>query len=526
MTGSRCSTSSPASGRPARPPRATTCSCPSTPPAGPTPASSAGAGDGEATEVGDPGDADRWNLAADPTDPDRLVATDEAVRDDHLWTSTDGGGSWQSHQIDIDARRVPWLAQTDLTSYMSAGRLVFDPVVEGRVWFAEGMGVWRTDDITADTVTWTSEAVGLEELVVSTIVDPPGEALLVGVADRQGFRLTSLDEYPTRTLIDPLFTSGTSIDVSAGDPDRMAWVGAQSNVDRAQAEPRGAVSTDGGGTWELMGGMVPQMFGGEVAVSATDPDQVIWLPTHIGHPYQFQQEPLGLYASDDGGDSWEHVRPDGDVDSFHRFFWWLGRRALAADRVDGRFYLMSDEELFYVSDDGGRTWDRAAHSPPCNEAQACHVFGQVQAVPGQAGHLWASAASAGLFRTDDAGATEWEQVEGIAEARAFAFGAPIGDSDQPAVYVHGRADDEPEGTLGVWRSADGGETWTLLSRYPARLAVEITSLGGRPRGARSGVRRLRWRRRGGGRRPGPLSRRGSPRRTGIMPTSMRRARLP
>ena len=93
---------------------------------------------------------------------------------------------------------MPWLEQTDLTSYMSAGRLAFDPTVEGRVWFAEGMGVWRADDVTADTVTWTSEAVGIEELVVSTIVDPPGDALFVGVADRQGFRLTSLDQFPKR----------------------------------------------------------------------------------------------------------------------------------------------------------------------------------------------------------------------------------------------------------------------------------------------------------------------------------------
>ncbi len=75
--------------------------------------------DGDAddpVEVDAPGDADRWNLAADPFDPDRLVATDDAVRDDHLWTSTDGGGSWASHSIEIDAERVPWLAQTDLTS--------------------------------------------------------------------------------------------------------------------------------------------------------------------------------------------------------------------------------------------------------------------------------------------------------------------------------------------------------------------------------------------------------------------------
>jgi hypothetical protein len=342
------------------------------------------------------------------------------------------------------------------------------------------MGVWRADDIDADTVTWTSEAVGIEELVVSTIVDPPGEALYVGVADRQGFRLTALDQFPNRTLVDHRFASGTSIDVSAGDPDRVAWVGAESNVDRAQAEPRGAVSDDAGEQLREMGGMVPQMFGGEVAVSATDPDQIVWLPTHIGHPYQFQQEPLGLYASNDGGEGWEHVRPAGDVDSFHRFFWWLGRRALAADRVDGRFYLMSDEEHFYASEDGGLTWTEAAHAPPCNEPQACHVFGQVQAVPGRAGHLWASAGTAGLHRTDDAGATEWTEVEGIAEARAFAFGAPVGDGDEPAIYVHGRMDGEPEDALGIWRTIDGGESWELVSRYPARLAAEITTLGADP----------------------------------------------
>src|SRR5690606_17608834 len=111
-----------------------------------------------------------------------IVLTDEAVRDGHLWSSVDGGDSWQDHDVEIDATRIPWLAQTDLESYMSAGRLVFDPATEGRVWFAEGMGVWRTDDLEADTVTWTSEAVGIEELVVSSIVDPPGDALFVTTA--------------------------------------------------------------------------------------------------------------------------------------------------------------------------------------------------------------------------------------------------------------------------------------------------------------------------------------------------------
>jgi photosystem II stability/assembly factor-like uncharacterized protein len=227
-----------------------------------------------------------------------------------------------------------------------------------------------------------------------------------------------------------------------------------------------------------MGGLETAMFGGEVAVSATDPEAIVWVPSHFRHPYEYLQEPVGAYVSGDGGRTWERVAPDGEVDSFHRFFWWFTRRALAADRVNGDFYLLSDEERFYRSGDGGRTWEAAAHAPPCTEFVTCHVHGQVQAVPGRAGHLWASTAQAGLHRTDDAGATPWTAVDGIEEARAFAFGAPIGDSTEPAVYVHGRAPGDDR--LGLWRSSDGGRSWTLLSRTPNGIAADINSLAADP----------------------------------------------
>lgn len=434
-----------------------------------------------ATEVSDlslPDDTSQLVTAADPGDPDRLVAAGEAVVSGRLWTSDDGGDSWRSHDVDIDATTVPWLAHTDLTEYMATGRLMFDPDVEGRVWFAEGMGVWRTDDLDDDTILWSAVSDGIEETVVSSLLVPPGGATFVTVADRQGFRFDDLDHRPNATLIDPRFASGTGLDYSGGHPDVLAWVGAESNLGPERATPRGAVSVDGGRTWDEMGGLDDRMYGGEVAVSATDPDNIVWLPTHHSTPWTHLEDPVGLYTSSDGGRSWDHVSPDGEVDSFHRFFWWFGRRALAADRVDGRFYLMSDENRFYVSDDGGTSWRRSAHSPPCNTASSCHVFGQVHAEPGRAGRLWAGTGDAGLWVTDDAGATEWRRVDGIDEVRAFSFGAPVDHPEQPTVYLHGRVDDDEE--LGVWRSTDGGLTWKLLSRTPAALAVTINAIGGDP----------------------------------------------
>lgn len=438
-------------------------------------------GDPEAVEISEmavPASASRWHVTVSPHDPSRLALTDEAMRDGHLWTSTDSGTSWTSHDLEIDAREVPWLGATDLTDYMSAGRLLFDPVDVDRLWFAEGMGVWRTDEPFADPVVWSTVASGIEEVVVSGIVVAPEGDLFVTVADRQGFRFGDLDHIPNRTLVDRRFASGASLDYSAADPSRLAWVGAESQVGPPDARPRGAVSDDGGETWHEMAGLERAMYGGEVAVSATDPDRIVWLPTHARDTEAFRTEPLGLYVSVNGGWGWSHVSPDGDVGSFHRYFWWFGRRALAADRVNGDFYLQSDEGRFYRSDDGGETWALRPESPPCTQETDCHVYGQLQAVPGEAAHLWASTGRSGLHRSADAGATRWDRVAHFDEARAFGFGAPVGSSDESAIFVYGRARGEPD--FALWRSVDGGVRWELVAAYPGGLAAQVHAIAGDP----------------------------------------------
>lgn len=426
-----------------------------------------------------PANAIAWHVAVDPDDAEHLVLADDAVRDGHLWTSHDGGHSWEAHDVQIDSPEIPWLERTDLDQYMSTGRLVFDTAQPGRVWFAEGMAVWRSDDIDAATVTWESAALGIEETVVSDLVVLPDGAAIVTVADRQGFRLETNRSFPIQPLVDDRFASGSAVAYSSGSPNVLAWVGAESNVptspDRTE---RGAVSRDGGITWTEMSGLQDDMYGGEVAVSSTDSATIVWVPTHHEGPAQFESDPVGLFVSHDQGKSWTRGRVDGAVDSFHRFFWWFTRTALAADAVTGAFYLLSDEERFYISDDGARTWTQAPHSPPCSVRDDCHVVGQLQAVPGAARQLWAGAGTAGLYRTADAGQSPWVRIEGVTEAIALTFGAPVGASDDPTVFLYGRLDGDTDRAL--WRSDDLGRTWTLISRFPGDLANRVNVIAGDP----------------------------------------------
>ncbi len=421
----------------------------------------------------------RWNIAADPRDPNRLILTDDAVRDDHLWTSTDGGVSWHGHDIDLLSPEIPWMASVDIDDYMSAGRFAFDPTAPGRVWFAEGMGVWRTDDIDADTVVWTSASLGMEITVVSGITVRPSGDVIVTVADRQGFLVDPDGGYPDRTLVDPTFASGSSLDVSADDPAIMAWVGAESNIaDSPDRRVRGAVSVDGGETWREMTGTRPDMYGGEVAVSATDPQVIAWLPSQPTDPAATDPGP-GIYVSRDFGRSWTWHDLKTEDNSFHRLFWWFTRRALAADAVNGDLYLLSDAGQLFVGTDGGVAWTEAEHAPPCSLESDCHVFGQLQPMPGVAQELWASVGTAGLYRTTDAGRTRWARVPGVEEARALAFGAPLTAGAGPAVYLYGRVGGDK--SLALWRTGDAGTSWELVSRFPGDLPTSVMVLEADPR---------------------------------------------
>ena len=358
---------------------------------------------------------------------------------------------------------------------MSTGRLAFDPSTPGHLWFAEGMSVWSTDDVDASEVLWQSNAVGMEILVASGMVVPPGGVPNSAVADRQGFHYDTLTSFPTHPLVDERFVGGTSIDYSGGHPDEMVWVGAeyQRYFDR---QPRGASSNDGGKTWTEFSGLVPDMFGGEVAISATDPNTIVWLPTYYSSPSEFRDKPrvsMSPQTADTRGrtktrweDSTRSTRSCG------------GSRVTrsAADKVDGSFYLMSEDQHFFTSDDGAQRGPKRIRPPASKRTPATSsaIYRQYQARPGISGR---ASAPMGCTRP-----TTRDKRLGIGSPPSMrpadCVRRTVAGSATPTAYMYGRANGEPQ--LGVWRSTDDGATWSLLGHYPLGSYAPVQTLAGDP----------------------------------------------
>ena len=426
-------------------------------------------------------DGVEWSIAVDPSNPDHLVAANDAVTEGRVWRSTNGGQNWDQVDFTTSSKNLPWYDQKDMADWMSIGRLVIDPDVPGRLWFAEGLGVWRADDVfSAGEVVFENESMGIEQTVAAKVAAPPGGDPVSAIADVQGFRHRDLTTYPTTQIVDGTFAGGTDIDWSGKNPQVMVWAGAEYQRYWDEDRPgRGAITRDGGKTWTPLPNLSKDQFGGNIAISATDPDNIVWVPSYYLNPWEFQSEELkrGVFVTSDGGENWTELDGIDGSHRFHRLMWWFARQALASDKVEGGvFYLNDDEERFLVSIDGGATWNAAAHAPPCQEANGCHVHGQLKASPDRAGEIWASVGDDGLYRSADRGASPWTKIGGVDEVESFDFGAPMPGSDRPTIYLYGKVQGDQE--LGIWRSPDDGQTWTLIGRRPRGVVISITNVNG------------------------------------------------
>jgi photosystem II stability/assembly factor-like uncharacterized protein len=406
-----------------------------------------------------------WSLTVDPNDRDRIAVATEAVRTDSLYYTQDGGSTWSTPVVTTSAPDAPWIEAANDGGYMPVGKFIFDPHDTDRLWFAEGIGVW-TGILAPDFLPWEFAGQGIEELVVSDFVAPPGGRTVAVVADFQGLSYDSLEQTPSAPLVDDRFAGGTSADYSGGAPENLVWIGAEyNNYFNPDRNSRAARSTDGGVTWEELPNLDKDMFGGNIAISAGDPDNIVWLPSNLLSPFEHLDIPKGVFATTDGGANWTRLADVGGTNAFHRFMWWFARQALTADKVQpNTFYLADDEERFFVSTNGGTEWTEAEFGPPCSVDSACHVYGQIHADPFDAEKVWAAVGSNGLYRTDDAGRSAWEPIAGVDEVFTFGFGAPIGSSSEPAIFLYGRVGGDPDPAL--WRSHDAGATWQMIAREP------------------------------------------------------------
>jgi photosystem II stability/assembly factor-like uncharacterized protein len=196
-------------------------------------------------------------------------------------------------------------------------------------------------------------------------------------------------------------------------------------------------------------------------------------------------EPASLFESHDGGDSWELV--PGISNHEHARKWQPGAGGLCLHtilREGNLIHLGISTGGHYLSEDGGKTF------APSNKGigvgfspDPFPVFGQcvhkIAGHPKAPGRLYMQnhggapdRPGIGVLRSDDHGRT-WRS---IAKGLPSDFGFPIvvHPHDAETVYVlplEGMTRTCPGGSPAVWRSENGGESWSRLARgFPKKGA--------------------------------------------------------
>jgi photosystem II stability/assembly factor-like uncharacterized protein len=174
-------------------------------------------------------------------------------------------------------------------------------------------------------------------------------------------------------------------------------------------------STDGGKTWRHMGLKDAQQIGG-VIVDPKDANRVF--VAALGHPYGPNTE-RGIYRSTDGGETWTRV--------------------LYKDENTGAIQVEFDptnSQILYADLWAGRQgpWENGAWQGP----------------------------ESGLFKSTDGGNTWAKLTKGLPtfEQGLGRIGIGISRSNPKVIYA---TVDAGQRKGGVYRSDDGGESWTLLS---------------------------------------------------------------
>ena len=183
----------------------------------------------------------------------------------------------------------------------------------------------------------------------------------------------------------------------------------------------------------------------------------------------------GLFTLERGNGAWQVARSS-----------FLGDNVALAmvDPRDGSWYAALDLGHFGAklqrSTDQARSWSECAvpayaegdtvnvgDGKPSQPATLKLIWSLAPGGPEESGHLWAGTIPGGLFRSDDSGAS-WQIVRSLWQhaERGEWFG---GGYDWPGIHSICVDPRDPRclriavSTGGVWRSDDGGESWTLTA---------------------------------------------------------------
>ena len=247
-------------------------------------------------------------------------------------------------------------------------------------------------------------------------------------------------------------------------------------------------STDTGRTWASVFNDQPTGSVGALAVAPTNPNIV-----YAGSGEGLQRPDLsvgnGMYKSTDGGRSWRHLGlRDGQQIANILVDPRDANRVFVA--VVGHPYGPNEERGVFRSTDGGETWQKVLYHDvntgaadlafdPTNPQTIYAVLWAARVAPWEVrgGESFILPGS-GLFKSTDGGETWQALSKGLpgAEDGLGRMGIAVAPSQPQRIYLSVEARKNP----GVYRSDDGGESWTHVNgdrriggRGPGALDIAV-----------------------------------------------------
>jgi len=491
-------------------------------------------------------------ITSDPTNP----ATVMVGQNNLVWRSTNYGASWSAQTMRMQSNdplnpgvnpSAPpyYIASAGASSGMAA--LFIDPSNPKQVWWTNGWGVAMTADATAGSPVWAWQMQNLEELVGVQVRVPPkpsaagGADLISMVMDMIGFRHASRSQVPAAKIsplgepLDPYaglswqfsmygqntypvpwpqVSMGSSLDYCYTKPDNLAFVG----NGEWQAWPAYGYSTDNGVTWTAFASVPSEPLwangveqtatpiGGQIAMSATNPLNMVWAPTYgtfDGNSASGSTAPWPHYTVD-GGKTWQLCMlanppakpnpydPQNNNDTHYNALpqsWanvistYVTPQILAADRADpaGVTFYYFDGAYFYRSTDGGATWvTSSAGGFPSDIVNVT-----IASNPLKYGEIWMTYARNACCGTADVnghplyhstdGGTTFSTVSTVTFADRIGLGLGTAPN-MPFLYILGRAAGDTRDA--IYKSEDGGQTWLQITNPDLWAADDAVSIEG------------------------------------------------
>ena len=242
-------------------------------------------------------------------------------------------------------------------------------------------------------------------------------------------------------------------------------------------------TTDYGRTWDPLFDEQPTQSIGAIAVAPSDPN-TIYVASGEGLHRPDLSVGNGIYRSADGGRTWTHLGlsdgqqiPELAVDPHD------AKRLFAA--VLGHPYGPNSERGIFRSLDGGNHWTRVLYRDEDTGASCVSLdpfdsnvvyagLWNVRSGPWEDNDQF-EGLSGGLFKSSDGGET-WRQLKNGLPDRLTQIQIAVAPSRRNRLYATVATDASGEygsaAGLGVYRSDDGGESWSKVTTDP-RPALRI-----------------------------------------------------